>query len=107
MSPAKTSNIMVDIIYIRIIIVFEYFLSNIVYFVEIFGIPLLKINLNRVQKIVILSFDNFILIEPRFNQLVEQVIFSYFNIKPLSKKNFSINSLLVMIENIEKDIQNS
>lgn len=107
MSPSKTSNIMVDIICIRIIIVFEYFLSNIVYFVEIFGIPLLKINLNRVQKIVILSFDNFILIEPRFNQLVEQVIFSYFNIKPLSKKNFSINSLLVMIENIEKDIQNS
>lgn len=107
MSPAKTSNIMVDIICIRIIIVFEYFLSNIVYFVEIFGISLLKINLNRVQKIVILSFDNFILIEPIFNQLVEQVIFSYFNIKPLSKKNFSINSLLVMIENIEKDIQNS
>ena len=79
---------MVDPESMRITVVSDNSPSGAVQLIEMFGLKFLKIHLNTVPKAPILGVQGSVLIEPVNNKLVEQVMVSCLNVKPLSKEDF-------------------
>lgn len=84
---------MVDLVSIRIAVISHKIPSKAVKFVKMFRLQLLEVNLNTVPKIIVFDVCGYILIEPIYDVLVEDVIVSYLNIHTVGKKNFSIDNL--------------
>lgn len=72
----------------RITIISGHFPGGAVNFSKIFCLKLLEIHLNTIPETVVLVVHGCILIEPVCNKLVDQVMVSCLNVKPLSKESF-------------------
>lgn len=72
----------------QITIISHQILNEVVKFVKIFCLQLLKINLNTVPEAIMFSICNYVLIKPIYDIIIEDVIVNCLNIHVIGKDYF-------------------
>lgn len=79
---------MIDQLLMQIAIVFYKFLNGAIQLIKMFCLKFLKINLNKVLKIIFFGIYNYIFIKLIYNVLIENMIVRYLNNYVVGKKDF-------------------